>query len=109
MAFVYATTRDEALDRQMDAIIETIGKAQREDRYLYTPAIIAQRQHLPEADEFRERLGEHERKRVRQAPGGRQVLVGRAVVVLPRFVVAGRVPQIIVPDHAGRLPLSAIL
>jgi len=31
VAFVYATTHDEALDRQMDAIIEIIAQAQRED------------------------------------------------------------------------------
>ena len=49
VAFVYATTHDEDLDRQMDGIIEVIGKAQREDGYLHTPAIIAQRQHLPGA------------------------------------------------------------
>ncbi len=56
VAFVYATTRDEDLDRQMDAIIEVIGKVQREDGYIHTPAVIAQRQHLPQADEFRDRL-----------------------------------------------------
>lgn len=47
-AFVYATTRDEGLDRQMDQIIEVIGKAQREDGYIHTPVIISQRQqHSP--------------------------------------------------------------
>jgi DUF1680 family protein len=56
VAFVYATTRDEELDRQMDAIIEVIAKAQRADGYIHTPAIIAQRQHLPGADEFRDPL-----------------------------------------------------
>jgi DUF1680 family protein len=56
VAFVYAITRDEELGRQMDAIIEVIAKAQREDGYIHTPAIIAQRQHLPQADEFRDRL-----------------------------------------------------
>jgi DUF1680 family protein len=56
VAFVYATTQDEELGRQMDGIIEVIGKAQREDGYIHTPAIIAQRQHLPQAAEFRERL-----------------------------------------------------
>jgi len=56
VAFVYATTHDEELDRQMDRIIEVIGKVQREDGYIHTPAIIAQRQRLPQADEFRDRL-----------------------------------------------------
>lgn len=80
-AFVYATTRDEALDRQMDEIIEVIGKAQRADGYIHTPVIIAQRaedrrrktedgrseslpspvlrspsSEVPGADEFRNRL-----------------------------------------------------
>jgi DUF1680 family protein len=56
VAFVYATTHDPELDRQMDEIIEVIGKVQREDGYIHTPAIIAQRQHLPQTDEFRNRL-----------------------------------------------------
>ena len=56
VAFVYATTRDEDLNRQMDGIIEVIGKAQREDGYLHTPVIIAQRQNLPGADGFEDRL-----------------------------------------------------
>jgi hypothetical protein len=56
VAFVYATTRDKDLDRQMDRIIETIGKAQREDGYLHTPVIIAQRQNGSQADEFQDRL-----------------------------------------------------
>ena len=56
MAFVYATTRDEDLNRQMDGIIEVIGQAQGEDGYLHTPAIIAQRQNLPGADGFDDRL-----------------------------------------------------
>ncbi len=55
-AFVYATTRDEELNRRMDRIIETIGQVQREDGYIHTPVIIAQRQHQAEAGEFRDRL-----------------------------------------------------
>ncbi len=55
-ACVYATTRDEALDRQMDQIIEIIGKAQRHDGYIHTPVIIAQRRQQSLADEFRNRL-----------------------------------------------------
>ncbi len=56
VAFVYGTTRDPALDRQMDGIIKIIGKAQREDGYIHTPAIIAQRQHSTQDAEFRDRL-----------------------------------------------------
>ncbi len=56
VAFVYGTTHDPALDRQMDGIIAIIGKAQREDGYIHTPAIIAQRQHLARDAEFRDRL-----------------------------------------------------
>ncbi len=55
-AFVYATTRDEKLDRQMDQIIEVIGKAQREDGYIHTPVIIAQRQQQFGTGEFENRL-----------------------------------------------------
>ena len=43
-AFVYGITRDEELDRQMDHIIEVIGKTQRDDGYIHTPVIISQRQ-----------------------------------------------------------------
>lgn len=56
VAFVYGTTRDEELDRRIDRIIETIGKVQREDGYIHTPVVIAQRQHQAEAGEFRNRL-----------------------------------------------------
>jgi DUF1680 family protein len=41
-SFVYAVSRDEALNRQMDQIIEVIGKAQREDGYIHTPVIISE-------------------------------------------------------------------
>lgn len=54
--FVYATTRDEKLDRQIDRIIEVISKAQRDDGYIHTPVIIAQRQKESEAEEFQSRL-----------------------------------------------------
>ena len=56
VAFAYATTRDESLDRQMDEIIEVIGEAQREDGYFHTPVVIAQRQKLPGPGEFGDRL-----------------------------------------------------
>ncbi|MBL7185566.1 MAG: glycoside hydrolase family 127 protein [Phycisphaerae bacterium] len=55
-AFVYATTQDEQLDRQMDRIIEVIGKAQRDDGYIHTPVIISQRQQLSQTGEFQNRL-----------------------------------------------------
>ena len=44
LAQVYAVTQDPAIDRQMDAIIAVIAKAQREDGYLHTQTIIPQRQ-----------------------------------------------------------------
>ncbi|MHC4434292.1 MAG: glycoside hydrolase family 127 protein, partial [Planctomycetota bacterium] len=55
-AFVYATTRDKKLDRQMDQIIEMIGQAQRDDGYIHTPVIIDQHQQRSGADEFQNRL-----------------------------------------------------
>jgi len=55
-AFVYGTTRDDELDRQMDQIIEVLAKAQRQDGYIHTPVIIAQRQDSAEASEFQNRL-----------------------------------------------------
>ncbi|MBN2317037.1 MAG: glycoside hydrolase family 127 protein [Sedimentisphaerales bacterium] len=45
-AFVYGITKDEKLNRQMDRIIDVIGKAQRDDGYIHTPVIISQRQHV---------------------------------------------------------------
>jgi len=56
VAFVYGMTHDEELDRQMDRIIETIAKVQREDGYLHTPVIIAQRQGPSASSEFQNRL-----------------------------------------------------
>lgn len=55
-AFVYGITRDESLDRQMDKIIEVIGKTQREDGYIHSPVVIAQRRGDSQADEFHNRL-----------------------------------------------------
>ena len=55
-AYVYGMTKDEALDRMMDEIIEVIGEAQREDGYLHTPVIIEQRQGIEQAREFTERV-----------------------------------------------------
>jgi len=56
VAFVYAITHDEELDILMDRIIEVIAKSQREDGYIHTPVIIAQRQHLLREGEFHDRL-----------------------------------------------------
>lgn len=55
-AFLYAVTQDKALDEQMDRIIEVIGKAQREDGYLHSPAVIQQRAQGSGSPEFRDRL-----------------------------------------------------
>jgi len=55
-AFVYATTHDEELNRQMDRIIEVIAKAQRDDGYIHTPLTISQRQQLSQISEFQNRL-----------------------------------------------------
>ena len=40
MAYVYIVTRDPALDRRMDEVIEVIGKAQQPDGYLSTRIIL---------------------------------------------------------------------
>ena len=56
VAFVYGVTKDERLNRQMDDIIDVIGKVQREDGYIHTPAIIQQRTKRSEAGEFKDNL-----------------------------------------------------
>ncbi|MFC1718028.1 glycoside hydrolase family 127 protein [Candidatus Poribacteria bacterium] len=56
VAHVYAITKDEILGQLMDEIIEVIGKVQREDGYIHTPAIIKQRETGTEAEEFKNRL-----------------------------------------------------
>ena len=55
-AFVYGVTKDEKPNRQMDSIIEVIGKGQREDGYIHTPVIISQRNQNPTTTEFKNRL-----------------------------------------------------
>lgn len=55
-AYVYGVTREEALDQEMDRIIEVIGAAQRSDGYLHTPVLIAQRSGTAQAAEFAQRL-----------------------------------------------------
>ena len=42
-ATVYAVTNDPALDKQLDAAIALVAKAQRADGYLHTPVLIASR------------------------------------------------------------------
>jgi DUF1680 family protein len=55
-AFVYGLTKDEKLDRQMDQIIDVIRRSQREDGYIHTPVIIAQKSQSPTTAEFKNRL-----------------------------------------------------
>jgi hypothetical protein len=43
VAAVYAVTREPALDKLMDEIIATIGKVQRNDGYIHTPVVIAEK------------------------------------------------------------------
>ena len=52
---VFNISRDEALDKQLDEIIQLIGKVQREDGYIHTPAIIASRK-ANDDSRFHERL-----------------------------------------------------
>jgi len=44
VAAMYAITKDPALDKKMDTVIAVIGKAQKEDGYIYTKSIIEQRE-----------------------------------------------------------------
>lgn len=55
-AAVCGMTKDEALDRLMDEIIEVIGGAQRADGYLHTPVIIEQRHGVEKVREFAQRM-----------------------------------------------------
>ncbi|MFC1633997.1 glycoside hydrolase family 127 protein [Planctomycetota bacterium] len=55
-AFVYGITKDEKLNRQMDQIIDVIGKVQRADGYIHTPVITSQHQQDSERGEFQNRL-----------------------------------------------------
>jgi hypothetical protein len=55
LAQVYAVTREPALDAQMDEIIAVLAKAQRDDGYLHTRTIIAQRRGDANAKEFADR------------------------------------------------------
>ena len=55
MASMYAVTKDKKLDETMDHAIAVIAKAQREDGYIYTKAIIEQKQ-KGDAKMFEDRL-----------------------------------------------------
>lgn len=55
VASMYAATKDKRLDEIMDTAIVTIGKAQREDGYIYTKAMIEQ-QKTGSKNEFQDRL-----------------------------------------------------
>jgi DUF1680 family protein len=56
VAAVYAVTRDAALDRRMDQVIATIGRAQRADGYLHTPLLIRRRNGDVDARPFQDPL-----------------------------------------------------
>jgi DUF1680 family protein len=56
VAAVYAITKDPGLDRLMDRFIETIRLSQREDGYIHTATIVADKNHPGEKKGFEERL-----------------------------------------------------
>jgi DUF1680 family protein len=53
---VYAVMKDPALDKQLDAAIAVVAKAQRTDGYLHTPVLIANRNGDAAVKPFRDRL-----------------------------------------------------
>jgi DUF1680 family protein len=55
-AAVYAVTRDDALGRRMDEVIDIIAQAQRADGYLHTPVLIRARAGDRDARPFRDPL-----------------------------------------------------
>ncbi|MFL5811109.1 MAG: glycoside hydrolase family 127 protein [Flavisolibacter sp.] len=55
VASMYATTKNKHLDEIMDQAIDVIGKAQREDGYIYTKAAIEQK-YSPVKKQFADRL-----------------------------------------------------
>lgn len=55
MASLYAATKDERLNEAMDKAIAVISKSQREDGYIYTKSVIAQKK-TGEKKEFESRL-----------------------------------------------------
>jgi DUF1680 family protein len=56
VAAVYAVTKDPDLDRQMDAAIRVIARAQRADGYLHTPVLIKLRNGDAAAKPFQDQL-----------------------------------------------------
>ena len=56
VAAVYAITKDAKLDKLMDRFIETVGKAQREDGYIHTATIVADKNNPGAKKGFEERL-----------------------------------------------------
>ncbi len=53
---VYGKTKDAALKKEIDEIIEVIKQCQREDGYLHTPTSIKEQQNPDQKHEFNERL-----------------------------------------------------
>jgi hypothetical protein len=56
VASLYAVTKDKQLDALMDQVIPVIARSQREDGYIHTPVMIAQRSSKSGAKEFEDRL-----------------------------------------------------
>ena len=86
-AFVYGITRDKALERQMNKIIQVIGKTQREDGYIHSPVVIAQRQGDSQADEFRNRLDFENLRPIRSLRNVRVTKTDDQGYALPIFVI----------------------
>lgn len=56
LASSYAITKDPKLDQEMDRAIAVIAKAQEDDGYLYTPAIIEKRKNKGTGSAFQDRV-----------------------------------------------------
>lgn len=56
MIMVWSVSKDPETEKQIDAIITTIGKTQRPDGYIHTPVVIKQLKNKAEKKEFGERL-----------------------------------------------------
>ena len=56
VASMYAITKDKRLDELMDKAIPVIAKSQREDGYIHSPVIIAERKSSGKAKAFEDRL-----------------------------------------------------
>jgi DUF1680 family protein len=53
---IYASSPNKDLEKEIDRIIDVIGKAQREDGYIHTPVLIKEKYNPGEKYEFSERL-----------------------------------------------------